>query len=285
MVEFDPGPPSAVAEHLAAVPELSRRTATCSGTTGARSSTAAGWTAPPGCSASPPTPGPTERIAVPHARRRRRPTRAGFPDQARADPQLRPGQRLRLRAAAVDGRQATPMLAEPAAPRLAQRLARHDHRAALQAVVAFGGQAQGAVGLWDARRTSRLRGAAPVEPRPATLVDRLGARRSRAARDRHARPRRRPDRAQLRGQVRRGRLRPDPAARPAVRGARLVRRRRLGPQPGRGTTTASSGPATTCCTPLSGRRHGPALDLNGKGAPARTNTPAVDYRNSHPWGV
>ena len=52
-------------------------------------------------------------------------------------------------------------------PRLAQRLARQDHRAAATGVVAFGGQARRAVGLWDSKPDVPVcRGAAPVEPRP-----------------------------------------------------------------------------------------------------------------------
>ena len=62
MVAFDKGPPAALARHFADLPEIAPSSGSCSGTTGARSSTAAGSPGRRASSASPRTPGPTERV-------------------------------------------------------------------------------------------------------------------------------------------------------------------------------------------------------------------------------
>ena len=154
----------AVANHLAHVPSYAR-TATSSGTTGGRSSTAAGWTARPGCCASPPTPdrpsGSPAALwsAMPASGCRASSAKLGLTRE------LRPGQRLRVRAAAVQWPcKATPMLSEP--EHLAWRNTLLDRITGpqLQAIVAFGGQAQArsscgtnmpAVPLLQSRRTRR----------------------------------------------------------------------------------------------------------------------------------
>ena len=84
MVEFDPGPPPQVADHLAKVPSYAA-TRTSSGTTGARSSTAADLIDRRSCSALPPTPGPPSGSPA-DVGRRRRPACPGFPQQVRPDP-------------------------------------------------------------------------------------------------------------------------------------------------------------------------------------------------------
>ena len=137
-MDFDPGPSAALAAHFAALPTYGPH-ATCSGTTGGRSSTAAGSTEGQ-AALHRVRPRPHRADREPHPRRGRRSAGPGLPDQARADPVLRPRQRLPVRAAPVARRDATPMLAEPAHLAWRNSCSTRIVGPTLQAVVAFGGR-------------------------------------------------------------------------------------------------------------------------------------------------
>ena len=226
-----------------------RRIPRTSGSTGGRSSTAAASTAPRACCAWAPIPGPTERIPgrclVGNAGQRVQGflTKLGLtrsyvcvnawayavhPSQAAEqqhldEPDSSPG--------ATSSTTASPA-----------RSCRRSSRSARWR--------SAAVELWDSRpgRADPHARAASLQPRPRQAPERLARGGRGPARHRHARPRRRQHRPELRRQVQGGRPRRDPAARPARSASRpswattprcastAARERGLAPSPDDGHT-------------------------------------------------
>ena len=191
-------------------------------------------------------PGPTERIAGRTPGRRRGPTGAGIPLQARAHRATRWSTPSPMRAAvaapAGGAAAAEPSTCDGATP------LRRDHRAGLQAIVAFGEKAREALTAVGhqprcAGRSRCPHPSSPTTPQVCSTMARQAV--DRPARHRHPRSRTATPRGPNYGtEFAETRLRRHPASRSALRHAALVRRRRLGSQrPSRGTTTPSSVPA------------------------------------------
>ena len=101
----------------------------------------------------------------------------------------------------------------------------------LQAIVAFGVNAQRAVDHWPGRAGVPVLGIPhPSSRNPTQLLDRWRAAVGQLRGHRDPGSRRRSERPQLRPDLRRRRLRADPPPRPPLRRPRVARRRRVGPE-------------------------------------------------------